>query len=133
MLQYIILQETLSFSIENQLNRIKKYWLGKLQPSLNMKKHTRTKNEWTVETRSNIHARAKEVTELNEALQRFWSNKLLLWYQQSFSIKPKWSIWLLLIPCTLSWVCPEDEHLSYKKSDVLHIPWETEIEKESKA
>ena len=54
--KYTILQETLSFSIEYQID-LKKHWIDKLQPSLNMIKPKRANNELTAENRAKINAK----------------------------------------------------------------------------
>ena len=64
-IKYTIFQETLYFIIEHQLN-IKRYWIDKLRPSLNINKPKRTRKEWTSEHRAKTNARAKELRELKK-------------------------------------------------------------------
>ena len=64
----------------------KKHWIDKLQPSLNMKKPSRTKQEWTVDHRAKIHARARELRELKKRAntlppqETLWLELLCIWH-----------------------------------------------------
>ena len=66
--KYTILQETLSFSIEYQID-LKKHWIDKLQPSLNIIQPKKDKMEWTAEERAKKDARAEELRELKKRSQ----------------------------------------------------------------